>query len=473
MKKKITITKKRTYKNAIKVKRVINPADGDSIIKKIKVDEEFAADLFDSLDNYSSSLKRNAFIISSEMEKGDMPKFIQDIAVIVPKHVKDPLGYLKEFFFDDTLETNHDEIMNKLDIINKNIKTSGEYVTNTFEGVIQLQKNVDDNMLQLLKEAEKNANTEVSQKNNGIEFSDELVLLSSINEYELFRYDGIIFIKNSNSLSTKDCIAIKSHNENYGEVYTLYDHLCTQKHDPEVYATYMSVEPFSFGKNGPKTPDDDPTKLHHDGDDSDKYLMTKIESNSNSDTTATISNTVDDAKNERWIYLPNPIANVEEDAPKQSSPKTRKRSIVDKADSVIFDENGKFTSTFDTVCKDYINGKLLKADVLKKLGLTSYMFDRYKKLWCEENNISNTHNRKKGKSKAKHKRSNSIILGVDTSSDEFLAVYDEYDNNKISGSEAAKKLNISGSSKFYRIVTKYRKKLKETEKIISNKDIAC
>lgn len=113
--KKIIITQKKRLKNAIKVKRYL---DGDELhIKKAKISDEFASSLFKP---YTSSLleKRDVYIIRSEIEEYELPSIYQELIVIVPKNVTDPLDYIKNCFIDDSSEEHLKDItwkMNKME----------------------------------------------------------------------------------------------------------------------------------------------------------------------------------------------------------------------------------------------------------------------------------------------------------------------------------------------------------------------
>ena len=113
--KKITITQKKRLKNAIKVKRYL---DGDKLyIKKSKISDEFASSLFKP-DSSSLLAKGDAYIIRSEIEEDELSKIHQELIVIVPKNVTDPLEYIKMYFINDSFEEHLKDItwkMNKME----------------------------------------------------------------------------------------------------------------------------------------------------------------------------------------------------------------------------------------------------------------------------------------------------------------------------------------------------------------------
>lgn len=170
MKKKITITSTKAYKNGIKLKHTVS--DGKVVVKKAKFSDAVIADMFK--DDSVKNKKQNVFVIHSEVTPAsDIPTSTYDVTIITPKNVSDPLGYIKDCFLDDNIDANMEDINFKLGVLKS---FSGEIYEKIDKlSSIEHPKSTDNNKIFPYTE-------------------DNLVELEEIEPYHLFIFDNILFI---------------------------------------------------------------------------------------------------------------------------------------------------------------------------------------------------------------------------------------------------------------------------------------
>ena len=229
------------YENGIKIKRSID-SDGKIIIKKVKIDDKLAHRLSDKAIEKTHSLdkciKNNVIMVSSEIDDGMMPIQIHDIGFIVPKHVKDPLKYVKSCFFSDdygdkmvaAIDHNFDALKSAIIQLTDLIEANNDLIKS---GIIE-----DDRTFNSIKEL-------MNLVNNTYE-SREKVSSSDITEDDSTDKNEITKINDNSSISQKKSNCGGRQNKplpsDFDEKYRLYmNYELTLKDLCEVYNEHSSM----------------------------------------------------------------------------------------------------------------------------------------------------------------------------------------------------------------------------------------
>lgn len=433
MKKKITITSTKAYKNGIKLKHTV--FDGKVVVKKAKFSDAVIADMFN--DDSVKNKKQNVFVIHSEVTPAsDIPTSTYDVTIITPKNVSDPLGYIKDCFFDNDIDEDIEDIKFKLTTL----------------------KAISSGIYDKIYQMEVNDRHKSASNNKIFPFTEhDLVDLEDIEPYHMFIFDNILFISILSPYG-------KSYNYwmvNHVPQTSLNDHIfnnsdrLSEVFDSNGKIDYNKirvtpVNGFSLidkkSLNLTQTPKRTNTGKNVKPDDfAEIYNLYMKREISRDDLCKKYG--VSKYVINRWI----------QEHREENGSSDKKMSSNQK----IIDETGNFTDEFIDYAERYFKAEISMDDLREEFKST------YKTIMSYLHDLQNEIGFTTVIDKSRRQLQNPIYHGIDVSTDEFKSAYDDYLNKKTTIKEFASLIGIPYKN-IHNFVYKYGKRL---EKMKLNDDI--